>query len=62
MRVPARIRRLTEPIQEALRRRLQSEPGFAGNLLGEAIESLLRNDVIDALQRLNGLRLQVRAV
>jgi DNA-binding phage protein len=106
-----RIRRLTEPIQEALRRRLQTEPGFAGNLLGEAIECLLRNDVIvaqlllrdltngtvgfpalaretgilekslmrmlsakgnpqasnlfliiDALQRLNGLRLQVRAV
>jgi DNA-binding phage protein len=106
-----KIRRLTKPVQEVLRRRLQVDSRFAGNLLGEAIGCLLRNEVvvaqlllrdltngtvgfaslaretgilekslmrmlsakgnpqasnlfliIDALQRLNGLRLQVRAV
>jgi DNA-binding phage protein len=105
------LRGLTEPVQEVLRRRLERDPGFAGNLLGEAVDCLLRNEVvvaqlllrditnctvgfpalaqetgilekslmrmlsakgnpqasnlfriIDALQRLNGLRLQVRAV
>ena len=108
---PNSTRRLTEPVQEVLRRRLSREPDFAGDLLGEAVDCLLRNEVvvaqlllrditnctvgfpalaretgilekslmrmlsakgnpqasnlfliIDALQRLNGLRLQVRAV
>jgi len=102
--------RLTEPAQEILRRRLKSDPDFSGNVLGEAVDCLLRNDVIvaqlllrditnctvgfpvlaretgilekslmrmlsakgnpqvrnlfliiDALQRLNGVRLQVQA-
>ncbi|MCW8873043.1 MAG: transcriptional regulator [Xanthomonadales bacterium] len=105
-----RIRHITEPAQELLRRRLQIDPDFAGNVLAEAIESMLRNEVvvaqlllrdianctigfpalaretgimekslmrmlsakgnpqannlfliIDALQRLNGLKLEVRA-
>jgi DNA-binding phage protein len=105
------VRGLTDPVQEVLRRRLKSDPGFAGSVLGEAVDCLLRNEVvvaqlllrditnftvgfpalaeetgilekslmrmlsakgnpqasnlfriIDALQRLNGLRLQVRAV
>ena len=108
---PNSVRGLTEPVQEILQRRLRNDPGFGGNLLGEAVDCLLRNEVvvaqlllrditnctvgfpvlasetgipekslmrmlsakgnpqasnlfriIDALQRLNGLRLQVRAV
>lgn len=104
-------RRITEPADELLRKRLHSDPGFGGNLLGEAVECLLKNEVvpaqlllrdltnctvgfpalaretglmekslmrmlsgrgnpqarnlfciIEALQRLNGLKLQVRAV
>ena len=106
-----RARRFTEPVERLLRKRLQSDPGFGGNLLGEAVECLLKNEVvvaqlllrdltnctvgfpalaretglmekslmrmlsvkgnpqaknlfliIEALQRLNGLKLQVRAV
>ena len=104
-------RNLASPAVDLARQRIKSDPGFAGNLLGEAIERLLQNEVvvaqlllrditnctagfpalarktgipekslmrmlsvkgnpqasnlfmiIDALQRLNGLRLQVRAV
>jgi DNA-binding phage protein len=43
-----RVRRLTEPLEELLRRRLQRDSGFAGNLLGEVIECLLRNEVVVA--------------
>lgn len=45
---PERIRSFTEPAQEILRRRLQGDPGFAGDLLGEVIECLLRNEVVVA--------------
>lgn len=106
-----RTRRITEPADELLRQRLIGDPGFGGDLLGEAVECLLKNEVvvaqlllrdltnctvgfpalaretglmekslmrmlsakgnpqarnlfliIEALQRLNGLTLQVRAV
>jgi len=106
-----RTRRITEPAGRLLRKRIRSDPGFGGNLLGEAVECLLKNEVvvaqlllrdltnctvgfpalaqetglmekslmrmlsakgnpqarnlfliIEALQRLNGLKLQVRAV
>ena len=101
----------TAPIQDLLQDRIQREPGFVSDLLKEAVECLLQNDVIpaqlllrditnctigfpalaretgvmekslmrmlsvkgnpqaknffaiiDALQRLNGLQLEVRAV
>jgi DNA-binding phage protein len=38
----------TAPIQDLLRDRIQSEPGFAGDLLKEVIECLLQNEVIPA--------------
>lgn len=45
---PESVRRLTEPVQEILRRRLQGDPGFAGNLLGEVMACLLQNEVVVA--------------
>ena len=43
-----RVRRFTEPVEEVLRRRLQVDAEFAGNVLGEAIDCLLRNEVVVA--------------
>ena len=41
-------RRITEPADGLLRKRLRSDPGFGGNLLGEAVECLLKNEVVPA--------------
>jgi DNA-binding phage protein len=38
----------TAPIHNLIRARIQSEPAFAGELLQEAVECLLKNEVIPA--------------
>ena len=43
-----KTQRLTRPAVEALRERVRSDPGFVGNVLGEAVECLLDNDIIVA--------------